>query len=113
MTTSTDPQYEKPRNEAFDVVMLKLTANEMMARPGDFKRLAVLAPDSLSARWLPEVAALEKEYRCIGAVPPGFQTEPEAMAQQREYTGGVTDRANVGLTHHDYVPPLKSNDPTK
>ena len=113
MTTSTDPLYEKPRTEPFDIVMLKRTANELMAKPGDFKRLAVTAADSISARWLPEVVALEKEYRCIGAVPPGFRTEAEAMAQQREYAGGGTDRANIGLTRNDHVPPLKANEPEK
>ena len=113
MTTSTDPLYQKPNLEHLDVVLIKLTASEMSAQETDFKRIPVQAQDSISARWHPDVEKHAKEYRIIGAVPPGFLTEPEMLARQREYAGNVTDRANVGLTRNDHVPPLRSNDPTK
>ena len=113
MTIATDPQYEKPRNENFEVVLIKLTASEFTAKRSDFLRILVQAPDSITAQWDPAVVKHEKEYRSLGAVPPGFETEPEANARQREYAGNVTDRANIGLTKDDHVPPLKANDPTK
>lgn len=93
----SDPQYEKPRTEHFDVVLLKRSVSEFSATPGDFKRIAVEAADPISAQADPKVMEEEKEYRCLGAVPPGYQTEPEMMAQQRTYAGNVTDRANIGL----------------
>jgi hypothetical protein len=107
MTIATDPLYEKPRNENFDVVLIKRTASELMAKRDDFKRIPVQAENTIAAQWLPEVVKEEKEYRVLTAVPPGFETEPEAMARQREYAGNVTDRANIGLTGADHVPTMK------
>ena len=112
MTIATDPLYEKPRHEPFHVVLLKRTASELTAKPDDFKRIPVAAADPIAAQYDPAVVKHEKEYRSLGAVPPGFVTEPEAMAQQREYAGNVTDRANIGLTGADHVPTLKPNDPS-
>ena len=107
MTISTDPQYQKPNAQPLDVVMLKLSASEFTATPGDIKRVSVMAADPIEARGAPDVVKLGKEYRVLGVMPPGYQTEAEMMAQQREYAGNVTDRANIGLTGADHVPVLQ------
>ena len=97
MTIATDPQYQKPDTQPLDGVLLLRTASEFTAKQSDFKRIAVLAVDPIAAQADPEVVKYEKEYRCLGAVPPGFETEPEANARQREYAGGVTDKSKIGL----------------
>ena len=97
MTTSTDPQYQKPDTQPLDVVLLLRTASEFTAKQSDFKRIPVQAVDPIAAQGDPAVVKFEKEYRCLGAVPPGFETEPEANARQREYAGGVTDRSKIGM----------------
>ena len=107
MTIATDPQYEKPRTEHLDVVLLKLGVSEFTAKRSDILRITVDAPDPVTAKWSPEVVKREKEYRVVDAVPPGYQTEVEMQANQREYAGNVTDRANIGLTGADYVPTLR------
>ena len=113
MTIATDPEYQKPRTNQFEVVMLKLGVSESTAKRSDILRITVDAPDPVTAKWSPEVVKREKEYRVVDAVPPGYQTEVEMQANQREYAGNVTDRANIGLTGADHVPTLKPfNDPT-
>ena len=97
MTIATDPNYEKPSTQHLDVVLLKRDVSEFTAKLSDFKRIPVQAADPIAAQGDPEVAKHDKEYRCLGAVPPGFETEPEANARQREYAGGVTDKSKIGM----------------
>ena len=85
MTIATDPLYEKPRNENFEVVLIKLTASEFTAKPEDFKRVPVDAADPIQALHTPE--ANVKGYRVMWATPPGVLTEPEIMARRRELDG--------------------------
>ena len=107
MTISTDPEYQKPANHQFEVVMLKLGVSEFTAKKSDILRIPVDAPDSVTAKWAPEVVKREKEYRVVDACPPGYQTEMEMQVNQREYAGNVTDRANIGLLgKDDHVAPL-------
>ena len=107
MTIATDLQYQKPATHPFEVVMLKRTASEFTATKADILRVPVDAPDPITAKWSPEVVKREKEYRVVDACPPGYLTEVEMLAQQREYAGNVTDRANIGLTGADHVPTMK------
>jgi hypothetical protein len=102
------PHGEKPTTSPFDVVMLKRTANEQTCTPDDLKRVRVMAADQMNAIWAPEVVAEEKEYRVLGAVGPGHETEIEMAARSRAYNGGETDRAKIGFG--DHVPVLPAND---
>ena len=92
-----DPQYEKPRKEHLDVVMLKLGVSDLTATPEDFKRVQVQAPDADAATFEPQVTALEKEYRVLTATPPGHETQAEMLARHRAYNGGVTDPRKIGF----------------
>lgn len=93
----SDPNYEKPTTQPFDVVMLKLGVSEQTCKPDDFKRVPVMAVDQLNAINDPKVEAAEKEYRVLGAVPPGHQTEIEMSARSRAYNGGEIDKAKIGF----------------
>lgn len=91
------PNHEKPRTAPFDVLMLKLGANERTCKPEDFKRVAVTAVDQMQAAQDPKVVAEEKEYSILAITPPGHETEIEMMARSRAYNGNVTDPTKIGF----------------
>ena len=104
----TPSSHEKPTTAPFDVVMLKRTASEFTCLPEQIKRIRVTAVDQMNAMYDPKVEAEEKEYRVIGAVPPGHEIELEMSARSRAYNGGVTDPTKIGFG--DHVPVLPAND---
>lgn len=93
----SDPNYEKARTEAFDVVLIKRTANEMAAVPEDFKRVEVEATDPLAAQYDAKLTQHLTDYRILWATKPGYQTDPERQAQARAYNGKVSDPTKIGF----------------
>lgn len=84
------------RKEHFDVVLLKKDVSEMAAKPEDFKRVAVVAPDPLRAQQTEEVAKVIKEgYRPLAAVPPMVQIDAEIHARRRAIEGHDLDRSKI------------------
>lgn len=98
------PRTEKPTTFPFDVVMLKRTASEPTCLPADLKRIRVMAADQMNAIWDAKVVAEENEYRSLGAVGPGHETEIEMAARSRFYNGGETDKKKIGF--EDPIPML-------
>ncbi len=72
--------------EVYDVVLLKNGVNSLDAKPGDFKRITVVASSPLQAQFMPEVEA-EKEYTALHTAPVGVATDPEIHARRRELEG--------------------------
>ena len=105
----TPASHEKPNTFPFDVVMLKRSASEFTCLPDDLKRIRVTAVDQMNATYDPLVEAEEKEYRVLGAVSPGHETEIEMSARSRAYNGGVTDPTKIGFPEANHVTPLKPN----
>ena len=99
------PHGQKPTTFPFDVVMLKLTASEQTCLPDDLKRVRVMAADQMNATWDPKVVAEEKEYRSLGAVGPGHETEIEMSARSRAYNGSETDKKKIGF--EDPIPLMR------
>lgn len=93
----SDPNYEKPRTEAFDIVLIRRSVTEQTATPEDFKRVPVTAPDTLAALQDPALEPLAAEWRTLWAVPAGHQTDPERQAQARAYNGKPTDPSKIGF----------------
>jgi len=93
----TPTSHEKPNTAPFDVVMLKLGVSEQTCKPEDLKRIRVMAADQMNAIWDAKVVAEEKEYRSLGAVGPGHETEIEMAARSRYYNGGETDKKKIGF----------------
>ncbi len=93
----TDPQYEKPRLEHFEVVLIKQSASDLTAKPEDFKRVPVKAADTIAALNDPAVEKELGEYRRLWATTPGVLTGPEMEARHRAYDGGVQDRTKIGF----------------
>lgn len=68
--------------QAFDVVLIKDGVNSMTAKPDDFKRVPVVAADTVQA-CLHDDVAKEKGFYPLYAVPPGVMGEPEVLAVRR------------------------------
>lgn len=75
------PQYK----EHFEVVLMRNGVTEDEATQDDFKRVAVVAKDPVSACLSDEVEAIAKAdgMRAIMATKPGVPTGPEIMARRR------------------------------
>jgi hypothetical protein len=84
---------EAERKESFDVVLLKEGVNPMEAKPDDYKRVPVQATSTLAAQMLDE--AQVAGYRPVNATPPGYTTDDEVMARQRELNGPPVDKSKL------------------
>lgn len=82
--------------ESFEVVLIKRNISSLTAKPGDFKRIPVVATDPLAAQMSDEVIK-EKEWLPLFAAPPGVLTDPEIQARQRELSAevDVVDRSKI------------------
>lgn len=69
--------------ELFEVVLCKKGKAPSEALPPDFKRVAVTATSTYAAYQDPLVIA-EKEHVAFAVTKPGFQTQEEVTARQRE-----------------------------
>lgn len=80
--------------EMFDVVMLKKGISQLTAKPEDFKRVKVTAPDPLSAQMHDDVLK-ESGYLALFAAKPDVLTDPEIQASRREIEGVAVDRSSI------------------
>lgn len=72
------------RNEGFSVVLVKKDLNPMTAKPDDFRRVDVQAPEPGVAYDDPEVLKIAGEgYRAVECVGQGKPSDYESMARQR------------------------------
>lgn len=72
------------RNESFDVVLCKKDVNPMTAKPEDFKRVAIMAPEPSLAGDDDEVKKIVGDgYRQVEVVATGRPSDHETMARHR------------------------------
>lgn len=95
-----DKDYQAPRGESFDVVLIKNGVGAHAAKTDDFARVPVTTSEgAYGARSLPEVeAVVATGYFVYQVVGPGLSTEGERMARQRAHDaefGRPFDRVNV------------------
>lgn len=98
----TDPaapkhgEYDSPKSENFDVVMLKKDVLPHKATEDDIKRVNVSAEGTWNARSAPAVEAAEKEgWTILQVTKPGFLNEHERAARERAHHIALTDRTKV------------------
>lgn len=94
-----DNDYRAPRQESFDVVLVKNGVGTHAAGADDFKRVNVTTTEgAYGARSLPEVEEIAKTgYTVVNVVAPGRLTEGEQQARQRKHdeTYGAFDRSKI------------------
>lgn len=80
------------------MVLIKTGTGAHVARPEDFRRVAVESSDTLGARYDPEVAKAEAEgFTALHVVAKGRQTEAEQLATSRSLSGShVLDKRDIG-----------------
>jgi len=92
-------QYAAPRNQSFDVVMLKRGVGSHVATPADFKRVRVVAEGPYDARSAPDVAAQETAgFDVLRVCGPGGTTHEEHQATLRAHqaeAGAPLDRTTI------------------
>lgn len=91
--------FQAPRGETFDVVLMKNGVSAFSCTEDDFKRVNVHTTEgAYGARSLPEVEAVVKDgFNVYAVVTPGLRTEGERLARERahEATYGSFDRSKV------------------
>lgn len=88
------PHNYPEHSEMFEVVLLKNGVSDLVALPGDFKRVQVQASAPFHALTHDDVAAVQG-FHPLFATAPGVASQPEIMARRRELEGPTVDRSKI------------------